>query len=88
MQFTTLYPGWYTGRVNHIHMKMHIGGTLSSAGYDETGSHVAHTGQLFFPQDLNDQVAQLSPYTTKEPVYHQYGVGGGPGGVKSSSTLW
>jgi len=69
VQFTTLYPGWYTGRVNHIHLKVHVGGIASSAAYDEAGSHVAHTGQVFFPQDVNDQIAQISPYSTNRNPY-------------------
>jgi protocatechuate 3,4-dioxygenase beta subunit len=69
VQFTTLYPGWYTGRVNHIHLKVHVGGTASNTAYDEAGSHVAHTGQLFFPQDVNDQLAQVSPYATNHNAY-------------------
>jgi protocatechuate 3,4-dioxygenase beta subunit len=69
VQFTALYPGWYTGRVNHIHLKVHVGDSASPAAYDETGSHVAHTGQMFFPQDVNDQVAQLSPYVSNRNPY-------------------
>ncbi|MBV8714666.1 MAG: hypothetical protein JOZ65_06315 [Chloroflexi bacterium] len=69
VQFTTLYPGWYSGRVNHIHMKVHVGGTATVAAYDESGSHVAHTGQIFFPQDVNDVVAQVSPYTSNRNRY-------------------
>ena len=38
--FTTIYPGWYQGRTVHIHVKVHVGGS------------VVHTGQLFFPDAL------------------------------------
>ena len=38
--FTTIYPGWYQGRAVHIHVKVHVGGS------------VVHTGQLFFPDAL------------------------------------
>jgi protocatechuate 3,4-dioxygenase beta subunit len=69
VQFTTMYPGWYPGRVNHIHMKVHIGGAGTRSAYDESGSHVAHTGQMFFPQDVNDAVAQISPYTSNHNPY-------------------
>ncbi len=37
--FQTVYPGWYTGRAVHIHLKVHLGGT-------ET-----FTGQLFFEDE-------------------------------------
>jgi protocatechuate 3,4-dioxygenase beta subunit len=51
--FATIYPGWYQGRAIHIHVKVHVGGD------------VVHTGQLFFPDDLNAQVAQRPPYSTR-----------------------
>src|SRR4029079_13839209 len=35
--FKTIYPGFYQGRAVHIHVKVHVGGT------------VVHTGQFFFP---------------------------------------
>lgn len=38
MIFDTIYPGWYSGRTPHIHLKVHVGG------------RVVHTGQLFFPE--------------------------------------
>ncbi|KAL0478154.1 translation initiation factor infB [Acrasis kona] len=49
--FISVYPGWYTGRDTHIHMKVHINGT------------VVHTGQLFFNDTLNSQVSEIYPYT-------------------------
>src|SRR2546429_136932 len=51
--FTTIYPGWYSGRTVHIHVKVHVGGT------------VVHTGQLFFPDSLTDVVYQASPYSSR-----------------------
>ena len=47
--FQTIYPGWYRGRTVHIHVKVHDGSTV-------------HTTQLFFDQDLTDQVFTQSPY--------------------------
>ena len=37
--FTTIFPGWYTGRAVHVHLKVAL------AGDD------VHTGQLFFDDD-------------------------------------
>jgi protocatechuate 3,4-dioxygenase beta subunit len=51
--FTTIYPGWYHGRTVHIHVKVHLGGT------------VVHTGQLFFPDSLTDTVFEASPYAAR-----------------------
>src|SRR5437764_9530482 len=51
--FQTVYPGWYTGRTVHIHVKVHIGG------------NVVHTGQLFFHDSLTDAVYRAAPYTRR-----------------------
>jgi protocatechuate 3,4-dioxygenase beta subunit len=51
--FTTVYPGWYQGRTVHIHVKVHVGGS------------VVHTGQLFFPDSLTDTVYGASPYAAR-----------------------
>jgi protocatechuate 3,4-dioxygenase beta subunit len=56
----TIYPGWYQGRATHIHLKVHVGGGVSGSTY--SGGHVSHTGQLFFPETMNDQIYRLSPY--------------------------
>jgi protocatechuate 3,4-dioxygenase beta subunit len=56
-EFSTLYPGWYHGRAIHIHLKVHLGG------------HVSHTGQLFFPEDVTEQVAKLAPYAKRLSVH-------------------
>ena len=49
-EFATIYPGWYEGRAIHIHLKV------------DTGGHVVHTGQLFFPEEITTRIAQLEPY--------------------------
>jgi protocatechuate 3,4-dioxygenase beta subunit len=59
VEFTTIYPGWYQGRAVHIHLRVHVGGQ-AAATY--TGGHIAHTGQLFFPDDTSTQVYQLPAY--------------------------
>ncbi len=51
--FATVYPGWYQGRTVHIHVKVHLGGT------------VVHTGQLFFNDVLTDAVYAKTPYSTR-----------------------
>jgi protocatechuate 3,4-dioxygenase beta subunit len=56
----TIYPGWYQGRATHIHLKVHVGGGVSRSTY--SGGHVSHTGQLFFPESMNDRIYRLSPY--------------------------
>jgi protocatechuate 3,4-dioxygenase beta subunit len=56
-EFVTIYPGWYAGRAIHIHLKVHAGG------------HVAHTGQLFFPEEVTAGIAKLQPYAKHRDVH-------------------
>jgi len=62
-EFDTVYPGWYAGRALHIHLKVLIGGAVEGQTYD--GGHVAHTGQLFFPEETTDKVAKIEPYASR-----------------------
>lgn len=52
-RFTTVYPGWYRGRAVHIHVKVHVGGS------------VVHTGQFFFPDAVTAHVYQAAPYAAR-----------------------
>jgi protocatechuate 3,4-dioxygenase beta subunit len=49
-QFDTVYPGAYQGRTVHIHAKVHL------------DNSTALTTQLYFDDDLTDQVVDQSPY--------------------------
>jgi protocatechuate 3,4-dioxygenase beta subunit len=51
--FESIYPGWYRGRAVHIHVKVHLGGS------------VVHTGQFFFPDALTDIVYRKAPYSSR-----------------------
>ena len=52
-RFTTIYPGWYPGRTVHIHVKVHIGGS------------VVHTGQIYFNDAVTDTVYRKAPYRSR-----------------------
>jgi len=58
VRFTTIYPGWYSGRTVHIHFKVRVksGTTLT----DE------FTSQLYFPDELTDRVHATEPYADKK----------------------
>jgi protocatechuate 3,4-dioxygenase beta subunit len=56
--FTTVYPGWYSGRTVHIHVRVR---TFDSAGAVKTD----FTSQLFFDDSLTDTVYTRSPYSTR-----------------------
>lgn len=51
--FKTIYPGWYTGRTVHIHVRVYLGGSI------------VHTGQLYFPESVTDAVYKRSPYNKR-----------------------
>jgi protocatechuate 3,4-dioxygenase beta subunit len=51
--FGTIFPGWYTGRAVHIHVKVHVGGS-------ET-----YTGQLFFDEAVTESVYATAPYNAR-----------------------
>ncbi|MFD8735717.1 intradiol ring-cleavage dioxygenase [Streptomyces sp. NPDC059618] len=60
--FRTVFPGWYQGRCVHIHVKVHVDGTWTDAGYE--GGHTCHTGQLFFFEKAVLASAEVAPYST------------------------
>jgi protocatechuate 3,4-dioxygenase beta subunit len=57
VKFKTIYPGWYSGRTCHIHLKVHTGGAVTETTYG--GGSIVHTGQLFFPQDTNEALKSV-----------------------------
>jgi protocatechuate 3,4-dioxygenase beta subunit len=50
--FTTIYPGWYSGRAVHIHFKVRASG-------------LEFTSQLFFTDDMNTAVFKQAPYASR-----------------------
>jgi protocatechuate 3,4-dioxygenase beta subunit len=55
--FTTIYPGWYSGRTVHIHFKIRTD--------PEAAQAYEFTSQLFFDEALNDQAHSQEPYASK-----------------------
>jgi len=56
-RFTTIYPGWYSGRTVHIHFKIRINSS-TQGGYE-------FTSQLYFDDSVTDQVYTQSPYSSR-----------------------
>lgn len=50
VEFSTIYPGWYTGRAVHIHTRVHVDDTLKL------------TTQWYFPDERNSKVFASKPY--------------------------
>ena len=60
VKFTTIYPGWYSGRTPHIHARVRT--------YDATGT-VAYnfTTQFFFDDTVTNEVfATIAPYANRD----------------------
>ncbi|HEY4324735.1 MAG TPA: hypothetical protein VGN20_12140 [Mucilaginibacter sp.] len=50
-RFTSIFPGWYTGRITHLHAKVHMeGGTLL-------------TTNLFFQKEVENKIHQKPLYS-------------------------
>jgi protocatechuate 3,4-dioxygenase beta subunit len=47
VKFTTSYPGWYSGRVTHIHVMVHNPSNLTTP---------VKTTQFVFPDNINTSV--------------------------------
>ncbi len=55
--FTTIYPGWYSGRTVHIHFKIRT--------FDGSSTTYEFTSQLFFDDSLTDEAYAIAPYSAR-----------------------
>ena len=53
VRFTTIYPGWYSGRITHVHFRAYLGTSLQA------------TSQLAFPQAITSSVYASSLYAAR-----------------------
>ncbi|WP_371670359.1 intradiol ring-cleavage dioxygenase [Streptomyces sp. NBC_00289] len=67
VKFETIFPGWYTPRTCHIHVKVHTGGEKEDGTYE--GGKVNYTGQLFFADDIAEEIFTLEPYAKHSGSY-------------------
>ncbi|KAG9089415.1 hypothetical protein FRC06_001564 [Ceratobasidium sp. 370] len=73
VEFTTTYPGFYTGRTVHIHTMVHTNYSVASNGsIISHAGQVRHIGQVFFEDDLNEQIVTQGVYanTTQTRTYN------------------
>ncbi|KIY74330.1 aromatic compound dioxygenase [Cylindrobasidium torrendii FP15055 ss-10] len=62
-EFLSIFPGYYSSRTTHIHITVHVNGTISEDGTNTlASSSIQHVGQLFFEEDLINQVYELDNY--------------------------
>ena len=57
VHFTTIYPGWYSGRAVHIHFKARTN--------PDGANGLEFTSQMFFDESLTDIVHAQAPYSSK-----------------------
>ncbi|MCX4858915.1 intradiol ring-cleavage dioxygenase [Streptomyces canus] len=67
VKFETIFPGWYTPRTCHIHVKVHTGGEKEDGTYE--GGTVNYTGQLFFDDTVAEEIFALEPYSQHSGSY-------------------
>ncbi|MFI6009294.1 intradiol ring-cleavage dioxygenase [Streptomyces sp. NPDC051243] len=67
VKFETIFPGWYTPRTCHIHLKVHTGGQKEDGTYE--GGKVNYTGQLFFDDEIAQEIFTLEPYSKHSGSY-------------------
>lgn len=53
--FQTVYPGWYQGRITHVHFQVFL------------DSGLAATSQIAFPEEVTAAVYAVEPYAAKGP---------------------
>jgi uncharacterized protein (TIGR03437 family) len=57
VRFTTIYPGWYSGRTIHIHVRIRT--------YNGSTTLTNYTTQIFFDEAVNNTVLAQSPYNKR-----------------------
>lgn len=68
VEFRTIYPGWYTGRTVHIHVRIHLDATT------------VLVTQLYFDQSITDVVHAALPYVVRgaaDTTNEEDGIAGG-----------
>ncbi len=56
VKFSTIYPGWYSGRATHIHIEVYINNVLvktTQMAFSETVSNTVHTSTLYAAHGTN-----------------------------------
>ncbi|KAI4517792.1 aromatic compound dioxygenase [Schizophyllum commune Loenen D] len=71
-KFTTVFPGYYTGRAVHVHSRVFTDWTVLPNN-TFLGGRLAHTGQFFFEDDITGEVVdKMHPYT-QNPIAQTWG---------------
>ncbi|KAK4057717.1 hypothetical protein OIO90_001365 [Microbotryomycetes sp. JL221] len=71
-QFSSIFPGYYTGRATHVHVKVHTEWEPHSNNGTFTASRMIHVGQLFVEDEINSVIDRIHPYT-ENPIKNKWG---------------
>lgn len=71
-QFSSIFPGYYTGRATHVHVKVHTEWTPLPHNNSFAIGSTAYVGQLFVDDEINLQVDKVWPYSTN-PIANKWG---------------
>lgn len=64
--FRTIIPGWYPGRLAHVHVKVRLAGLAAPLASPYTGGWRGFTTQLYLPDPLVRSVYAAPPYRSVE----------------------
>ncbi|KAI9732292.1 MAG: hypothetical protein M1834_001498 [Cirrosporium novae-zelandiae] len=67
MEMKTIFPGFYVERAIHIHVQVHMNWTLANNG-TMSNDRTVSTGQLFFAEDLSEEIMALQPYASHTQI--------------------
>lgn len=57
VRFTSIYPGWYSGRTPHIHARVRL--------FSGSTATLNFTTQFFFDESITEVVYQMAPYSSR-----------------------
>ncbi|KAF2795674.1 protocatechuate 3 [Melanomma pulvis-pyrius CBS 109.77] len=67
MEMQTVFPGFYVERTIHIHVQAHTSWSVRSNG-TIVASNIVSTGQIFFDEELSEQIMALEPYASHTQI--------------------
>lgn len=65
--FTSVFPGFYVERSIHIHVQVYTDWNITRNGTLGSG-RVVETGQIFFAEELEQEIMALEPYVSHTEI--------------------
>ncbi|KAH6665022.1 dioxygenase [Halenospora varia] len=67
MEMKSVFPGFYVERTIHVHVQVHTNWVVGSNGTVVSDNTIS-TGQIFFAEDLSEQIMALEPYASHTQI--------------------